>query len=62
MDENEECEDCVESTGIAGYALGLVGLLVGSVFLYMAIDVLTNGAVTSVLGLGKVRDREADTE
>lgn len=44
----EEQKECV----LCGRALAGIGVVLGLVFLYMSIDVLTNGKLTQVLGLG----------
>jgi len=51
--EKPECKAC-------GYVLAAVGLFLGTVFLYMSIDVLSGGKLTSILGLGTARG--TDTE
>lgn len=43
--EEKECVLC-------GRALAGLGVAIGLVFLYMSIDVLTNGRLTQILGLG----------
>jgi hypothetical protein len=55
MDETgEEKKECA----LCGYVFAAVGLFLGTVFLYMSIDVLSGGKLTSILGLGTARDTE----
>jgi uncharacterized membrane protein len=44
-DEKKECVLC-------GHALAALGILIGVFFLYVGIDVVTNGKLTKALGLG----------
>lgn len=44
-EEKPECKAC-------GYVLAGVGLCIGIVFIYMSVDVLSGGRLTSMLGLG----------
>jgi hypothetical protein len=55
----EEDEPKKECTG-CGYALAGVGILVGVLFLYMSVDVLSGGRLTRALGLGTARGERAE--
>lgn len=50
-EEKKECKAC-------GFVFAAVGLFLGTVFLYMSIDVLSGGKLTSILGLGTARGTE----
>jgi len=52
-EEKAPCKAC-------GYVFAAVGLFLGTVFLYMSIDVLSGGKLTSILGLGTVRATEEE--
>lgn len=49
QEEEKECKAC-------GYVLAGIGLVIGGLFLYMSIDVLTNGGLTRAIGLGTSRE------
>ncbi len=46
VNDEKECSAC-------GYALAGVGLIVGAIFFYMAIDIFSNGRVTALFTAGK---------
>lgn len=50
-EDKKECKAC-------GFVFAAVGLFLGTVFLYMSIDVLSGGKLTSILGLGTARGTE----
>lgn len=52
-EEKKECKAC-------GLVFAAVGLFLGTVFLYMSIDVLSGGKLTSILGLGTARGTEPE--
>jgi hypothetical protein len=52
----EPAKECV----LCGRALAGLGVLIGLVFLYMSIDVLTDGKLTQLLGLGGNPDERAE--
>lgn len=54
-DENhtvEETPSAKDECVLCGRALAGLGVLIGLVFLYMSVDVLTDGKLTQLLGLG----------
>lgn len=58
-DRTEEKTNPQQECVACGYVLAGVGLVIGVVFLYMSIDVLSGGKLTQILGLGgKVVDDE----